>query len=235
MNSIAMLQALVFEPRKAFAAMAERPRVLFPLLLLIVATGGIALWYYNVVDLEWMTDRQIRASGFARALTEAQIEEQVKQAGAHPGRGSVIAVVATSLGVVIISLITALYYLLAGKITNVQRGFKQWFAFTAWTSLPSVLGVIPAAYVLLTATSAQIDQGDLQPLSLNSLFFQRAPGEPGYTLLLSINVLQFLSLYLAAVGVKTWSGRSWLFSIVFTALPFVLIYGIWAFFALGRS
>ncbi|MEO6185041.1 MAG: YIP1 family protein [Steroidobacteraceae bacterium] len=235
MNSMAMLQALVFEPRKAFAAIAERPRVLFPLLLLILATAGIALWYYKVVDLEWMTDRQIRASGFAKSLTEAQIETQVKQASEHPTRVATIAVVASAFAVVIISLITALYDLLAGKITNVQRSFKQWFAFTAWTALPSVLSVIPAGYVLLTATSAQIDQGDLQPLSLNSLFFQRAPGEPGYTLLLSINLLQFLSLYLAAVGVKTWSGRSWLFSIVFSALPFVLIYGCWAYFALGRS
>jgi len=235
MNSIAMLQALVFEPRKAFAEMAERPRVLFPLLLLIVATAGIALWYYRVVDLEWMTDQQLRNSGIAKALTEAQIEEMVKRAGENAGRGAIMAVLATAFGVVIVQLITALYYLLAGKITNLQRGFKQWFAFACWTALPSVLGVIPAAWVLLTATSAQISQGDLQPLSLNSLFFQRAPGEPGYTLLLSINLLQFLSLYLAAVGVKTWSGRSWLFSIIFTALPFVLIYGCWAFFALGRS
>lgn len=235
MNSIAMLQALVFEPRKAFAEIAERPRVLFPLLLLIVATAGIALWYYRVVDLEWMTDQQLRNSGFAKALTEAQIEEMVKRAGENAGRGAVTAVLATALGVVILQLITALYYLLAGKITSLQRGFKQWFSFACWTALPAVLGVIPAAWVLLTATSAQIDQGALQPLSLNSLFFQRAPGEPGYTLLLSINLLQFLSLYLAAVGIKTWSGRSWLFSIIFTALPFVLIYGCWAFFALGRS
>ena len=41
-----------------------------------------------------------------------------------------------------------------------------------------------------------------------------------------------LSLYLAAFGIKTWSGRSWLFGIVFAALPFVVIYGIWALIAL---
>jgi hypothetical protein len=235
MNSIAMLQALVFEPRRAFAAIAERPRVLFPLLLLIIATAGIVLWYYRVVDLEWLTDQQLRNSGMARALTEAQIEEMVKRAGANAGRGAVVAVIASVFGVLIVQLITALYYLLAGKITAVRRSFRQWLSFACWTALPSVLGVIPAAWVLLTATTAQIDQGALQPLSLNSLFFQRTPGEPGYTLLLSINLLQFLSLYLAAVGVKAWSGRSWLFSIVFTALPFMIIYGIWAFIAVGRS
>ena len=37
---------------------------------------------------------------------------------------------------------------------------------------------------------------------------------------------------IAAVGVRVWSNRSWLFSILFTALPYLLIYGIWAFFAL---
>src|SRR6187549_600665 len=102
MNSMAMLQALVFEPRKAFAEMAERPRVLFPLLLLIVATAGIALWYYRVVDLEWMTDQQLRNSGIAKALTEAQIEEMVKRAGENAGRGAIMAVLATAFGVVIV-------------------------------------------------------------------------------------------------------------------------------------
>jgi hypothetical protein len=34
------------------------------------------------------------------------------------------------------------------------------------------------------------------------------------------------------VGVRTWSGRSWLFSCIFALLPYVLIYGIWAFISL---
>ncbi|MEO6079714.1 MAG: YIP1 family protein [Steroidobacteraceae bacterium] len=235
MNSFALLQALVFEPKKAFAALAERPRFLFPLLLLLVVTVGITVWYYRVVDIEWMTYQQMRNSGFAKALTDAQITAQAKQAAEHPGRGAVFAAIAVVFYVVIVRLLEALYYLLAGKLTNVQRSYKQWLSLACWSSLPSVLSVIPTAIVLYTTTTTQIDQGALQPLSLNSLLFQRAPGEPGYTLLASINLFQLLGLLLAALGVRLWSGRSWLFSVVFTVLPWALIFGIWAWFAMGRS
>ena len=72
---------------------------------------------------------------------------------------------------------------------------------------------------------------DLQVLSLNNLLFHRAPGEPGYSLLITINLLQLVGLYLSALGVRIWSGRSWLFSAVFAWLPWVLICGFWAWFA----
>ncbi|HMA10799.1 MAG TPA: hypothetical protein VKO83_02850, partial [Steroidobacteraceae bacterium] len=96
----------------------------------------------------------------------------------------------------------------------------------------AVLSLIAAALVLLTATSTQLDQADLKPLSINSLFVQRAFDQPGYTLFSSIDLIQFFSIYLSVVGVRAWSGRSWLFSSIFALLPYVLIYGIWAFISL---
>ncbi len=45
MSNWEILQALVFEPRKAFAEIAERPKFWFPLLVLIIATVGTTLWY----------------------------------------------------------------------------------------------------------------------------------------------------------------------------------------------
>jgi hypothetical protein len=67
---------------------------------------------------------------------------------------------------------------------------------------------------------------------LNSLLFHRAVGEPGFTLLSSMNLTQLATLYLAIIGVKIWSSRSWLFAVLFVAVPWVLIYGIWAWFSL---
>ena len=236
MNSWAILQALIFEPRRAVEAIAERPKFLFPLALTIVAAAGLVLWYYQVADLAWVTDRSIRSSPFAARLTEAQIEAQVAAAGDHPTRAGVFAVIATSFGLVVFRLLEALYYSLAGKVTHVQRSFGQWFSLACWTSLASTaLAVIPSAIVLLLATSTQIDQGDLQPLSLNSLFFHRSFDQPGYSLLTSINVLHFVALYLTALAVCIWSGRSWTFSAVFASLPWVLICGVWAYFSMGRS
>ena len=48
MNNLALLSALVFEPRKAFDEIAQRPRFWFPLLLLIAASVGLSVWYCSL-------------------------------------------------------------------------------------------------------------------------------------------------------------------------------------------
>lgn len=233
MNSFALLQALVFEPKKAFNEISERPRILFPLLTLIVASAAVVMWYTSIVDLQWLTDQQIRNSGFASMLTEAQIEARVASADDHPTRSMVLTGIATAASVVILRLLEALYYLATARAA--QRKYRQWLSLACWTGMPSLLAVIPAAILLATATSAQIDQASLQALSLNSLIFHRMPGDSGYTLLTNVNLLQLVGSYLAAAGIRAWSGRSWVYGLTIAFLPMVLFYGIWALIVLGRS
>jgi Yip1 domain len=133
---------------------------------------------------------------------------------------------------VLVRVLEATWYLLAGKVTNVDRSFRQWFALANWTSLPAVIGVVPAALALLMASGSQIDPGVLQPLSLNELFFHRKMGEPGYQVLSNISLLGMIGAALAIIGVKSWSSRSWLFASVFVLLPVAVILGIWALIAL---
>lgn len=232
MSNFAILQALVFEPSRAFAELDQRPRFWWPLLLVVLASTILSVWYVSVVDLEWLSDQQIRNSAFTQNMTDAEIDRMTMGANDRRGLQMVIGGLGTLVVVPIVMLITAAYYLLAGKVTGVERSYRHWLSFTAWTSMPTVLAVFASLIVLLTVSTSQVSQEALQPLSLNALLFHRAPGEPGYTLYSSINLLQFASLALAAIGVKAWSHRSWLFSIIFSALPFVLIYGIWAFFSL---
>lgn len=235
MNSLGILQALVFEPKQAFAQLDARPRILFPLIALILCSVGLVFWYYQVVDLGWATDQQLRSSSLTRGLTEAQIEAAVKRAGENPGRSGAISGVVAGLVIVLFRLLEAVYYLLAGKMTGVQRDFRHWFSLSCWTSLPSLLAVIPAGIMLATATTAQIDQNSLQSLSLNNLFFHRAAGEPGYTLLTNFNLLYVLGAFYAALGIRAWSRRSWLHALVIAFLPMVLVFGPWALIAMGRS
>jgi hypothetical protein len=233
MNNLSLASALLFEPRKAFDEIGQRPRYGFALLLAIASSVAVIVWYRSVVDLAWLTDQTLRANQFVLSrLSEAQIEEQVKRASERSGLGTVFAGVGTALGTVIAYLISTLYMMLAGKITNVQRSFRQWFAFISWANLPNALSLIPSGFVLLSATTTQILQADLKPLSLNALLFQLAPTEPGYTLLSYIDLIQIFCMYLSVVGVKVWSGRSWLFSTVFALLPAALVFGIWALISL---
>jgi hypothetical protein len=232
MSNISLLQALAFEPRQAFTELDARPRFWWPMLVLAIASALLAYWYTSFVDLEWLVDQQLRQSSFTANLTEEEIARLAQQTASQGGMRAAIGAVTTLIFVGLMLLVGALYYLLAGKVTGVDRSFRHWLAMSAWTSVPTAVAVIPSALVLLTATSNQLGQDALQPLSLNELFFKREAGQTGFLLLTNITLFNFVSLYLAAVGVKVWSGRSWLFSILFTALPLILIFGIWALFAL---
>jgi hypothetical protein len=154
-------------------------------------------------------------------------EEQIAQlAQAAAGRNAIAATlygIGYTLVLVLFTLLVALYYLVAGNVTNVRRSYSQWFALTCWTSLPTALNAIPAAVVLATASSNQIPQESLQPLSLNALFFHRAVGEPGYAILANVSVLYLLSIFLTILGIKFFSGRSWLYAFTFWLTPVVLL------------
>lgn len=235
MSNLEILQALMFEPRKAFAELGERPRFWFPLLVLIVALGAIYYWYTSVVDLAWATDQQIRNSSFMRNyMTEEQIAEAVRQAGApgQNGMRAVFSLLGVAVGLPVGMLLTALFYLLIGKMTGFDRSYRHWYSYSCWVSLPLAIGAIPAAVVLATTETAQFTQESLKALSLNSLVFHRAPGEPGYSFFSNLDLFAFASLYLSFIAVKVWSARSWLFTSLFVGIPWGLIYGLWALFSL---
>jgi hypothetical protein len=230
MGNLDLLSLLATQPRRAFEALAERPRFWFPLLLAMVVGLVTTLWYFKVVDLTWLLDESLRANARTAAMTEEQRAAALQRL--TPTMIEVPGILAAVLAVPIVHLIGAVYYLLAGKVVNVQRSFRHWFALSTWSALPTLLGVIPAIVVLATSTNGQLDQSAIQPLSLNELFFHRHQADAGYSLLVSLSVLQPLAWLLAAIGVQQWSSRSWLFSWVYVLLPSVLIYGCWAWFAL---
>lgn len=221
MTNLQMIVALVTSPGRAFEEMAQKPRWLFPLLLLLVPSLLLALWYYSKVDVAWLIDEQLRGNPQTAQMPEAQ-RAQVAQ---FMTRGTLMwtSLLAVLFIVPLFRVLEATWYTLAGKVMNVDRGFRQWFSLANWTSLPGVLAVIPAAISLLLASGNQIDPGVLQPLSLNELFFHRSSGEPGYQLLANLGLLQVVGAVLAIIGVRTWSKRSWLFSSLFVLLPALVL------------
>lgn len=230
MNNFELSTALVLDPKGAMREIEARPRFLFPLLVVMLVSAGALFWYYSIVDYDWLIDKTLRSSARGRNLTE----EQIAQASKFMTKNTIMwsSLIAVPLVMVIIRLLEATWYLLAGKVTNVQRSFKQWFALANWTSLPTVLAVLPAILVLLTTKSTQIDAGAVSPLSLNELIFHRGMGESGYNLFTNLNLIQLFTVFLVVLGVRLWSGRSWLFALVYTLLPVAIIGGVWAFFAL---
>jgi hypothetical protein len=182
-----------------------------------------------MVDIEWLKHLMFGNNPDMQKLPEAERA----QAMAMVGRGTMLwgSVVATLIALPVLFLVSALYLLLAAKVTKLTPGFKHWFAFSCWASLPLLLTNVVAAIFLLLSDSGQVSPSALQPLSVNGLLLNRSIGAPGYALFESLTIPGVLSWILMIIGVRTWSQRSWVFSTIYIMLPNVLIYGIWAFFA----
>lgn len=229
MNNVELAVALATAPSSAFTELRERPRFWFPLLLLVLTTAAVTFWYYSIVDFEWFKDTVIGSNPELQKLSEAERAQAMSMYGRNMLLwGSLIGVfVATPAALAV----QGLYWLIAAKITKLSPGYKHWFSFAAWTSLPLLIGTVVSAIFLILADSPQIDPGTMAPLSLNELILHRPFGSPGLTLLQTLGIPAFLSWALMIIGVHVWSQRSWLFSAVFVLLPSAVFYGLWAFFA----
>lgn len=229
MTNMELVGLLATSPRTAFAELEKQPVFWFPLLLTALGTAGMLFWFYSIVDLPWLMETTLRATPQGANLSD----EQVEQMATATSRNLVLwsSTIGGLFGLVVIRLLEATYYTIAGNVTNVQRTFKQWFALSCWTGLPHLISIIPAIVLLLLTDTTQIRAEALQPLSLNELFFHREMGQPGYSLLSNLSILHPVVWALSAIGVQVWSGRSWLFSAVFALLPAAIFFGGWAIIA----
>lgn len=232
MNNLELTSALFTAPSTAFADLKEKPRFLFPLLAVAVAMGAIFIWYYSIVDFPWLMDRLMSANERMNRMTEQQREQAMKFMSPNFIMWtSVISVVITTAAM---RALEAVYFIIAGNVVNVRHKFEQWFALSCWTSLPHLIGVVAMAVYLLTATTNQIGNEDLSLLSVNSLFFHVPMNGKGFTLLSSLTLIHPWTWWLTVVGVRTWTGRSWMFSSLFALAPVVVVYGGWALWAFAR-
>jgi Yip1-like protein len=226
MNNLALAGALATAPTSAFNELRERPRFWFPLLAVVLSTAALVYWYYSIVDIEWMKELLY---GSNTSMTPEQRAATMGMLTRTTLMWS--GVVGSIVGIPVVYVVSALYFLVAAKVTKIPFGFKHWFSLTCWSALPALISAVISAILLATASNAQIAPGVMAPLSLDELIFHRPPGSPGQTMLASLTLQAFISWVLSIIGVRTWSGRSWGFSTVFVLLPGILIYGIWAVIA----
>ena len=221
MTNMQLAGRLLTAPRRFFEDLADSPRFALPMWLIVLTAAGITVWFYSIVDLAWIQELQLQANPNAARMTEAQREATAR----FLTRGLLTwgALFGAIIFVFVLRLLEALYYRVAGRATGHARTYRQWFAFSWWTSTPGLVGVIPSAITLLFATNGQIDPAALQPLSLNAVFFHLKAGEPGYQVLSQVSLLIVASLALTAFGMRVWSRRSWLYSLVITLLPAAVI------------
>lgn len=220
---------IFLEPAKVFADLKEKPSFWLPLLLVAVLGAVSTTAYFLTVDPDWFADHQVAQMQAQRDMSAAEVE-QAKQfmpgarASAYFGGPMVL------LFVGIVFSVMALYYLLAGKVTGNQVGFRRGLSLAAWSSMPMLLGNLVVLGAIFTSSN-QVSFESLQLLNVDPLFVQLPLDHDWLMLARSFSLLNFWVWFLAALGWKTWFRTGWGQAITVAVLPSLVIYGVMALFA----
>jgi len=218
-------------PAEAFVAIKERSRAWFPLILLLAGACVISVLYVYSVDLPWLMEQQIDASG--TQLTDDQRERTLEGiANMTPAVPAAIGAIGSIVSVLIWFGVLALYYTGVSFATGDGIKYKQWFGLLAWTSLPSVLGLLASVVNLLTTDATFMLQDNINPLSFGSLFSISSEGASiVQRILLSRDITFLWSLVLMLLGYQQWTQRPLVTAAAVVLGPFALIVGVSAVFA----
>ncbi len=217
-------------PGRVFAEQKERPTFLVP--FLVVSAFGIALMlgYALKVDPAWYLDHALAAS--SQEMSAAEMAQARKF---MPGAKVMGAISAAGFVVVlgIMTLLYALWFWVASKITGNDVSFKHGVSLATWSTMPTILGSVVALIGVFTMTP-QTPIESLSLLNLDPLLMELPRDNRWSTLAKSFSLLTFWTVFLTALGWKTWGRTSWLQGIVVALLPNVLIYGAMALYALSK-
>ncbi|GAB3249537.1 YIP1 family protein [Chitinimonas naiadis] len=208
------------EPSKLFTELKQKPNFLLPLLLTLVTLVVLWLLYYQRVDGAWLIDQMAASAGSPakeQAMRKALSIDMLKWS----------TLIAGPVVLVVIYLISALYYKLVGKMCGIEQSYKAWLSFTSWAAIPALLAMLVGLIQVFIA-SPQTAPADIMLTHLDPLFVSLPVAHPWKGWLSSFDLLNFWSIGLAAIGWRTWGDKDWGQAITVAALPSVVIYGIWA-------
>ena len=219
---------IFLEPGKVFTELKEKPTFLLPLALVSLTMAALYFIYFMKVDSAWFIDNMLLAGGKEMSAAEMAQAKSVFPSAKVMGY---IATVTTPIAIVIVTLLMALYYFVAGKVTGSLIGFKQGISLASWSSMPMLLGAI-VALVGVFMMSPQTNLESLMLTNLDPLLLQLPTDSPWKKLASAFSLLTFWSLFLTATGWKIWGKTSWAEAIMVAIIPSIVIYGAMALWAL---
>lgn len=220
MASLSNMGLVLTDPHLAFNRLKTDSNPWLPLLSILVLGAGIMYWWVATADFDWLREH------IAAANPQMSGEER---AGLKGFVTPTAMLWSTQIGMLAGTLVTlalsALYFLLAGRLIKAPFSYGKWFAFTCWTSVPRLLAFPLMALAIVTG-NGQVAAESLNLGSLAALLRLEADS-PWMGLASSLDFTVVWSLVLSVIGLKVWTGRSTSTCAWVALLPFVVIYGLW--------
>ena len=231
-NVMTALVDIFISPSKAFNGLKEAKGwsfVAFILLAGILAASMFA--FYNKADPQFLIDQQVAAASVDATIAE---QKMIRQSMEQTVDLQVwFAIFGGIIGLAVINALMAGYYLFVSKQDpEANYGYGAWYGFGVWAMMPLVIYYLGFLILVLTASTNQISQTLMNYSSINQLLIGLEIGHPFYTLLESLNIFSIWGIFIAAIGLKSWTNFTFNKALLFAALPSIVIYGIWTVIAL---
>jgi len=207
------------EPSSTFARLKAKTHAWLPLLILLVLSVGVIYWWISTVDFPWLVDRMAAAQ--AKPEVQAAMRQMTQKSM------MVTSVIGGIIGTLFIYALSAVYYLIAGKVLGSDIGYGKWFGFTVWTSVPRLLAVPLSAFQIMSS-GGRVAAEDLNMVSLNYLVLHLPASHPWAGFANGVDLTSLWCIFLAVIGLKAWTGRSTGTCVTVALLPYVILYGLWA-------
>jgi len=190
-------------PGRAFDTHLRDPRSGALLTVLTLATLAFHVLFFLRLDYAWFAEH-LRATLPAALRRELPADLVVTRAGVF-----LPAVVSAALKPALLVTALAGWLAVVGRVRGAGPGFAQWLAIAAWSALPWLL-VLPLELVeTLRQGSGQVALEDVDPSTLNALFFHLEARERGYGLATAVSLATLWSAVLCAIGVRRAMGTGW--------------------------
>jgi hypothetical protein len=204
MSEISRLTGVFFEPSKAFADIAERPRWFVPLLIVVLASiVFLVVFSYHVgwqglIEETMNTPRMLQMQPEQRHQTEAVLQRF------YP----VLAPLGALIAVPVMDLITAGILMgIASGIMSAGIRFKQFFAVACYAGLTAVVTQVLATVVMFLKPPDQFNLRNPIAFNLGAFLDPNAHSKAIYTLASGLDVIAFWGIFLTAVGIKAAAGK----------------------------
>ncbi len=214
-------------PQEAFRTIREKPRPWFPLALILPALVLVMGLYFNMVDLGWFLEAQLRSLPPEQALTDAEMAQALEGVERTRGVVATVAAVGAAIFATVLYFVMSLYLWIASSVAKHGIRFIQAFALVCWCALPSLLGAIAGLANLLISDVTFLPQHLVNPLSFGSLLgVEPIPGDRGRQTLAGLDLTVVWTLVLLVLGYQSWSGKSLGIAAAIVLAPYVVLFGL---------
>ncbi len=224
---------VIASPGAALQAVKHKPTVLVPLCAIIVANAAVLLTYYSVVDVAWLMETGIQASG--AEMSEEQREAMARgMANLSPMLMGSLAVVSAAIGLTLWFFLNAAYLAGVSLLSNDGIRLKAWMSMICWCGLPLIFGYGASLANLFVVDATFLPQDRLSPLSFSSLLdLDYAGSGSAWQSIAAMDLTVLWAMALGVYGYRLWTGRGLLASALIVLAPALLVLGAIMYFTSG--